>query len=211
MKHYRTITFAKIGGIFGGILLAIAIIVLTGTFPLSVILNIDTLSILFSVIAILIYLSFGDAHLLYMLRESAGYKYFRSAPDAPKQFKKYCIKTDIFFLAIGIIIFIPSIMSGFSELKVLLFPALYMMCFGMQHIIAAVFRFSTKLFLIEKCASSVLITIVAISIIASSKYAVFNRLPLSASLLIAALSTLTAVIGSVLFNHRIEKKWIEAE
>lgn len=211
MKHYRTISFAKIFGIIGGLLISIAIFILTGTFPLSVFLDPDILSILFSVLAIFIYICFGDSHLLYMLRESAGYKFFRSVPDAPRRFRKYCEKNDIFFLAIGIIIFIPSIMSGFSELKTLLFPSLYMICFGIQHIIVALFGFSTKLFLIEKGASSIIITLTGLIIIASSKYQIFNNLSFSERLLIAVLSTLTAVIGSAVLNSKIEKKWLKAE
>lgn len=211
MKHYRSISFIKLFSIIFALLFAIAIFVITGTFKPSIFLDIKVIYAISASLIYLIYISFGDSHLLYILKETAGFKFFRSAPNAPKRFKKYCITLDIIFFILGLTLYIPLFIYGFSDLRLLLAATVYMLCFGIQHIISTLFKFSMKLFLIEKGAASVIITLAGIIIVALSKYSSINFIPYETGIFIVALSLIIAVLGSVLFNKRIEKNWNNAE
>ncbi len=208
MKIYRTLTLPRV----------LTCAVFTAVFSAMMVFNsgsdvtedtIRTFAVLFLILGFTFFYScFGDSHYLYFASESPGYKYFRSIPYAKKHFKSLCIKHDIIFFALGLILFIPVILSGFKKSLFVIGFLAYMISYAFNHIVSVIAKSGMGTYVLLKAFSGggigMLVIIFAVSV---GETTVLGKMAASTGIIISVIAFILGAVGLICFYLNFEKKW----
>lgn len=208
MKIYRTLTLPRIlvcaifTAFFTGMMIFTAEVDITG----ELFKTFGTLSVY--VAFIFFYASFGDSHYLYFSKESPGYKYFRSIPKAKERFKNLCIKSDIIFLTLGLLLIIPSAFTGFTKSFYIIGFLGYMFCYAISHISFVLTKPGMNTYVLFKAfAGGMLGMMIVMFAMFIGEGSILAKMNMSTGIIITAVSILLSVIGLIAFYCNFEKKW----
>ncbi len=123
----------QIIAIIATLVILVAVLMITGLIPYT---N-QTYAVIFSICFMLIMTYCNSYHFSYLSPKAAGYKYFRSLPDAYKRYRKYCIKMHILSFVMGCISLMFLALYGFKNAGLISTVTLYMLSFGVQNLMCA--------------------------------------------------------------------------
>lgn len=207
MKIYRTINPKIIFILLGSIVVFGLLIAFLCEGDTSLLLDPKLYLIITSLSLNILWAGFGDAHLLYLSDETFGYKYFRSIPDAFNRFRSYCIKMNIIFAVLALLVLIPVIVSGFKGVMYIVTFAAFLLIFSFQNFAHSKLKMNSMAYLSIKGGMGGGIGAATISVATASAESELSTMPVVAGIITCSVAVLLAVISTILLYSRLEKKW----
>ncbi len=207
MKIYRTINLKTLLIMLLTTLFFVVMMIFIAEGNVREILNPRMYITLVSMILILFNTILGDAHLLFLSPETHGYKYFRSLPDAYEKFRSYCLKTDIIFGIVGLLLLIPVIIDGFSGTATMIAFASYAGVFTIQHFAHCLKRINTSGYIVLKGGMGGFIGASTISFAISAVEEGLDTVPPTVCIIVCSVFALTAAISAIVLRSRLQLKW----
>ncbi len=208
MKIYRNITLGSIIFILAMATIIPLFFMITGLVTFEELLMPEVIMLIYCLASMMFFVSVGDIAYTRFYKENAGYKYFRSIPNAFERLKKECIRTDIIMLVILMINLVSIFLSEFANFLLLVVYSLSMILFAVFHFANASVKASNRSVLLLKTLSGgiggMAMTFAAISI-EDGKFAV--EIPQSVYLIIVLSVTALALISLIPVYTNFKKKW----
>ncbi len=209
MKIYHTITLKAI---LGSLLISIFLngMVTFASKDFSAFLKPEFYATTATITVIIFYTVLGDAHFLRLNTANAGYKYFRSIPNAYERFFRHSLTFDIILLFIGLLLIIPVIITGFTNSLSTISYGAYMLIYAIYHFANAFIKVNNSGYTILKSAIGGIIGMSTVIFgLTLSEFSIFESISFTASIIIITASTLLTIISLVTLYTRFSKKWNE--
>lgn len=207
MKIYRTINLKTLFIMLLTAIFFVIMMIFVAEGNIRAILNPRMYITLVSMVLILFNSIIGDAHLMYLSPETHGYKYFRSLPDAYGKFRSYCLKTDIIFGTIGLLLLIPVIIDGFSGTATMIAFASYAGIFTIQHFAHCLKKINTSGYVVLKGGMGGFIGASTISFTLSAVEDGLDTISPTVCIIVCSVFVLMAIISAIVLRSRLGLKW----
>lgn len=137
MKIYRNISMPAVIICVSMIVFVLVMFMFMGIFTFEQLFTLKSFFMLYSFTTAFVFMTMGDITFTRFYKENAGYKYFRSIPNAFERMKTECIRMDAIELIALLLNIAPIALSGFTDTFHVVVYEIVMLVFALNHFVNA--------------------------------------------------------------------------